>query len=50
MAPYVAGGSTGFIMKDLRGKHADYTVYRIDPGWIDSHRRIYVRDCGGPQG
>lgn len=29
---YVAGGSTGFIMKDLRGKHADRTVYRIDPG------------------
>jgi hypothetical protein len=29
---YVAGGSTGFIVKDLKGKEADKPVYRIDSG------------------
>jgi hypothetical protein len=29
---YVPGGSSGLIVKDLKGKDADKPVYRIDPG------------------
>jgi hypothetical protein len=29
---HVAGGSTGFIALDYKGKNADVPVYRIDPG------------------
>jgi hypothetical protein len=30
----VAGGSTGFICREFKGKHADVAVYRIDQGLL----------------
>ena len=35
---YVAGGSTGFIMKDYKGKNAEVVVYRVDAGIIQLMR------------
>lgn len=35
---YVAGGSTGYIMKDYKGKNAEVTVYRVDAGIIQLMR------------
>ena len=31
---YVAGGSTGYIVREYKGKEANVPVYRIDPGIV----------------
>ena len=36
----VAGGSTGFIVRDYKGKDADVPVYRIDPGILSMVRGL----------
>jgi hypothetical protein len=37
---YIAGGSTGWMVKDLKGKEADKPVYRIDPAVIQMHNLL----------
>ena len=52
LAEETAGGSTGLIRKDYKGKDADIPVYRIDPAVIDlyrlllEHEKRAAEECG----